>query len=50
MAHRIFGTGSGFRVEWRTAGGIWFQGFPNSIGKAFNLEGGLAIELSFYGV
>ena len=53
MAHRISGTNSSFRVEWRTAGKVLisiFQEFSSSINKAFILAGGLDAGLSFYGV
>ena len=36
MARGIFGAGSGFRVGWRTAGGLWF---PLALGG----------QLSFWG-
>ena len=37
MAHRMFGSGSSFRVGWRTAGDLV-------------LAGGLGVGLAFYGV
>ena len=49
----VFGAGCGFRVGWRTGGGVisGFHGFSGSIGGAFVLVvGGLGAGLSFYGV
>ena len=43
MAHGVFGTGSCFRVEWRTAGGSWvsvFRGVSAGAGRGFHFRGG----------
>ena len=52
-ARGVFGTGSGFRVGWRTAGGggggliSVFGKFSASIGKTFTLAWRLGAGLSF---
>ena len=45
MARGIFGAGSGFRVEWRTAGSLVsvFQECSASIGRAFIFAGDWAL-------
>ena len=54
VARGVFGTGSGFRVGRRAAGGGgWFsvfRDFSASAGEAFILVGSLGTGLSFYGV
>ena len=49
MARGVFGTGSGFRVEWRAVGKVGlisvFQGSSAGIGEAFILVGGLGAGL-----
>ena len=53
MARGLFGTGSSFRVGWRTVGGGWicvFRDFSAGIGKGFILAGVLGGGLSFCGV
>ena len=54
MARGLFGTGSSFRVGWRTVGGEgWicvFRDFSTGIGKGFILAGVLGGGLSFCGV
>ena len=53
MAHRVFGTGSCFRVGWHTGGGsefLFFEGFLLVLGGAFILGGILGAGLSFRGV
>ena len=52
IAHKISGTNSSFRAEWRTAGKVSssiFRKFSSSINKAFILAGRLGAGLSFYG-